>query len=164
MMQQSGLMRQLLLAGVRAGRYELRTLSSISSRESVAQVVNRQLGRSKGTYQPTLDQALLVSDPACVITEATAPFRICHVNQAWVDLCGFTEGEAVGNTLSIIQGPSTSKATVFEMHQVIKNRQPGVFMLVNYQKNGTPFFNKLGILPVEQSGQVTHFMGLLQKL
>eukprot|EP01024_Parvocaulis_polyphysoides_P026626 TRINITY_DN2423_c3_g1_i5.p2 TRINITY_DN2423_c3_g1~~TRINITY_DN2423_c3_g1_i5.p2 ORF type:complete len:167 (-),score=5.35 TRINITY_DN2423_c3_g1_i5:305-805(-) len=159
-----GLLKQaVLLVGAQGSRYELRAISSISSRESVAQVAARVLG-TNNSYKPSLEQALQICEPACVVTEAQHPFRICHVNQAWVDLCGWSEGEAVGNTLKIIQGPSTSVDTKCEMHRIIKNRQQGVFLLVNYQKNGTPFFNKLGILPIEQGGQVTHFMGLLQKL
>eukprot|EP01025_Chloroclados_australasicus_P034845 TRINITY_DN3556_c0_g1_i1.p5 TRINITY_DN3556_c0_g1~~TRINITY_DN3556_c0_g1_i1.p5 ORF type:complete len:162 (+),score=9.85 TRINITY_DN3556_c0_g1_i1:375-860(+) len=144
-------------------RYVYRPISSMSARESAAQVAARLVGSLKSQI-PSLQQALQVTDHACVITEAQYPYRICHVNQAWADMCGWKPEEVVGNTLAMIQGPSTSMDTKSEMHRVIKNKQEGVFILVNYKKDGSPFFNKIGLIPLKKGSEVTHFMGLSQKL
>ena len=42
-----------------------------------------------------------------VISEATAPWRIIHANQAWCELCGYDEVEARGKPFAILHGPST---------------------------------------------------------
>lgn len=38
----------------------------------------------------------MASDEARVITEATPPFRITHVNAAWEELCGYRRAEVLG--------------------------------------------------------------------
>jgi len=53
-----------------------------------------------------------VSDVAQVFTLATPPFKITHVNNKWVQLCGFLAEEAVGRTCSLIQRPETTAGRV----------------------------------------------------
>ena len=45
-----------------------------------------------------MDEALRTNDLPQIITEATPPFTIVHVNAMWCQLCGFTAEEAVGRT------------------------------------------------------------------
>lgn len=105
------------------------------------------------------------SQQARVITEARPPFRITYVNDAWVGLCGFSSQEAVGNSLSILQGHRTAHEELQRIHQQTIDRQLDQmsFNLINYKKNGNEFSNHLRIVPLRgKNNEVTHFLGVLE--
>ena len=60
-----------------------------------------------------LEQAALsdASPEARVFTEPRPPYRIVHVNQAWLQATGYTADEAVGKTCAILQGSDTCERT-----------------------------------------------------
>ena len=113
----------------------------------------------------TLDDALRPSRRAIVITEATAPYRIVDVNDAWVDLCGYTYLESKGKKLGdLLKGPATdTRATTAMMHQLLHGEEVGT-TLVNYTKSGRSFRNRLRAGPLLEGDRVTHFVGILQEV
>ena len=104
------------------------------------------------------------SDEAQLFTSAQPPYPIVAVNAAWTRLCGYTESEALGQTCKMLQGPSTSRGAIDQLHVELRG-QPRPFMtrLLNYTKSGDPFINYLTIEPcTDASGTVTHFRGTLR--
>ena len=73
----------------------------------------------------------------CVLSKPNG--EILHVNEAWTNLCGFSQSEACGQTFAILQGPSTDwiRAKAFVQHLHAFNSAE--CQLVNYTKDGTPF-------------------------
>ena len=70
----------------------------------------------------SLEQAVresITSDVAHVFTKVEPPFRITHVNPAWVNLCGFSEQEAIGQTCRILQGPETDVEALRALHAAV---------------------------------------------
>ena len=53
---------------------------------------------------------------AQVFTEATPPFKICHANNAWSLLCGYSVPEVLGKTCKILQGPETDPDRLRDLH------------------------------------------------
>eukprot|EP00978_Attheya_sp_CCMP212_P044050 scaffold298867_cov71-Attheya_sp.AAC.1 len=87
---------------------------------------------------------------ALVVTTAVSPHTIVHVNQAWLDLCGFsTRQEAKGQTFSIIQGPESN---TFEAANIVRRchetLQPQEAYMVNYTASGERFINHVTIGPL----------------
>ena len=93
----------------------------------------------------TLTSALKPSSEARVITEATRPFRITHVNDAWVSLCGFTASEACGQTLRCLQGKETNPETVAQLVEDCNELKPTSMEVTNYDKEGRTFRNFLQV-------------------
>ncbi len=93
----------------------------------------------------TLQQALKPSHEARVITEATRPFRITHVNEAWTKLCGFNPEEACGRTLRMLQGEDTDVATVNELVKDCVEQKATSMEVTNYDKQGRKFRNFLQV-------------------
>lgn len=130
----------------------------------------RQLQHASGAKEVllapnTVEGALRHSHDARVITEATRPFRITHVNAAWTELCGFTAEEAYGKTLSLIQGPKTDPDTVAKLCQDCDHGRASSMKTVNYTKQGEEFNNYLQIFPLtssSSSGDVSHLLGVLK--
>jgi len=112
-----------------------------------------------------LKAALLPSPQARVITEVQPPFRITHVNAAWEGLCGFSQSEALGKTLEMLQGPETLSRDLELINARVLKREDVSMVLVNYKKNGSSFVNHLRVVPLTAgpgSTEVTHMMGVLE--
>eukprot|EP00814_Leptocylindrus_danicus_P001593 CAMPEP_0116035150 /NCGR_PEP_ID=MMETSP0321-20121206/20128_1 /TAXON_ID=163516 /ORGANISM="Leptocylindrus danicus var. danicus, Strain B650" /LENGTH=306 /DNA_ID=CAMNT_0003511791 /DNA_START=1 /DNA_END=921 /DNA_ORIENTATION=+ len=139
--------------------HEMTALLSLDSNKDKCKggdVMPQTLGEA---LQPCITQAR-------VITETDVPFRITHVNSVWEDLCGYSSEESTGCTLEMLQGPETDRAAITAlMNQLYSGEEAGC-LLVNYKKCGTRFLNRLRVAPLkdEHTGQVTHFIGVLQEV
>ena len=116
------------------------------------------------SFPRTYAEALKNTSDAVVVTEAQAPFKICHVNDAWVRLCGFSQQEAVGKTLAMLQGPETAPVSVASVVDASARGHATAALLTNYTKAGAPFANFLRVYPLSEGddGRVTHLLGVLQ--
>jgi len=108
----------------------------------------------------------MTSKEAIVITETKKPFRIVHVNDPWVELCGYSCQEAEGETLgSLLKGPETDNlATTLLISHLLAGQEAGA-VLTNYAKDGRRFRNRLRVGAMHEDGtNPTHFVGLLQEI
>jgi PAS domain S-box-containing protein len=124
---------------------------------------------SKPVITPnTLQQALKPSHEARVITEATRPFRITYVNEAWTQLCGFSPEEACGRTLRMLQGEDTDNSTVNDLVKDCVEQKATSMEVTNYDKQGRKFRNFLQVYPLSDTsnsaGETSHFLGVLSPL
>lgn len=121
----------------------------------------------------TLQMALRNTSEARVITTAEPPFIITHVNDAWVNLCGFTPEESCGKPLAMLQGPETDLGVVKALcADAVANRASSM-NVTNYRKSGEKFSNFLRIYPLVSEGSsssssnasqaTSHFLGVLQR-
>jgi PAS domain-containing protein len=107
----------------------------------------------------TMPQALEEHRQAIVVTEATPPFQIVHVNDVWTGLCGWSMDECRGKTLSLLQGRETELSAVTSlMNQLLRGEEGGV-VLTNYTKEGRRFRNHLRVAPCDGL-----FVGVLQEI
>ena len=126
----------------------------------------REEHRGEPPLPQTLDDALTNSDPrAIVVTEAQAPFRIVDVNDAWVDLCGYTREEVRNHSLKMIQGPATRNTAIKTMINQLLAGQETSSLLTNYTKTGRKFYNRVRAGPLFNANEtVTHFVGILEEV
>ena len=86
---------------------------------------------------------------------------ISYANHGFSEMTGFSESEIIGRTCSFVQSESTDKQTRNEIRAACKN---GTFFrgeILNFKKDGTPFWNELTIEPMRNSaGQVEGFIGI----
>lgn len=126
----------------------------------------REEHRGEHPLPRTLEDALNNSDPrAIVVTEAQAPFRIVDVNDAWVDLCGYTREEVRNHSLKMIQGPATRNTAIKTMMNQLLAGQETSSLLTNYTKTGRKFYNRVRAGPLFNANEtVTHFVGILEEV
>ena len=87
----------------------------------------------------TVAMAQTQSKEARVITANQPGNPIVHVNGAWTKLCGFTQEESEGKSLSILQGPGTDGETVGKLMEDINQGHPTSMTVTNYNKEGNSF-------------------------
>jgi signal transduction histidine kinase len=60
-----------------------------------------------------------------------------------------------------LQGKETDPAATESIRSALHEVRPITIELMNYRKDGTPFWNKVSITPVrDESGRLTHFVGI----
>lgn len=92
---------------------------------------------------------------AIVITTSHEPHTIVHVNDAWMELCGYTMDESMNRTFKdLLHGPDTNHEHASSIaRKVFDTNTCQDAYLVNYTKEGRRFYNHLSIGPLyfEQS-------------
>jgi PAS domain S-box-containing protein len=94
-----------------------------------------------------------------LITDPRQPDNpIVFANDAFVHLTGFPREEVIGRNCRFLQGPETSRASVHKMREAIAAREDVFVELLNYRKDGEPFWNSVFISPVkDESGEAVFF-------
>ena len=105
----------------------------------------------------TMDEApvgITVADP----NQPDEP--LIYVNEAFERMTGYAKHEALGRNCRFLQGAETDPEAVSEVRDAIDNDRPVSVELINYRKNGEPFWNQLDLAPVrDDDGEVTHYVG-----
>ena len=97
---------------------------------------------------------ITVVDP----TRPDAPLVYC--NQAFRNMTGYADEELLGRHYSLLQGPGTDPAAAEAIRNALETGQPVSVEILNYRKDGTPFWNALSIRPIHDAeGQVRWFVG-----
>jgi len=74
---------------------------------------------------------------------------------------GYTIDDVIGKNCRILQGEKTDKKTVDFMRAHLKRGEGCQVMILNYRKNGAPFWNCLSIQPLlDREGRITRFVGI----
>lgn len=118
-------------------------------------------------FASQLEAVLLDTSSNIVVTKATPPFAIVHVNDAWCELCDMKREEVVGKqSLNCIQGPLTDGTIVrTAMDRLLTQNEPVEMILTNYKKGGHPFINRVEIEPLaDSSGTARYFVGRLNEV
>ncbi|KAG0466221.1 hypothetical protein HPP92_017801 [Vanilla planifolia] len=103
----------------------------------------------------TLQQTFVVSDakkPDCPIMYASAGF---------FTMTGYSMKEVIGRNCRFLQGPKTDQTEVAKIREAIRTGKSYCGRLLNYKKNGTPFWNLLTVTPIkDNNGNVIKFIGM----
>ncbi|MBG9388405.1 sensor domain-containing protein [Caenimonas aquaedulcis] len=100
-----------------------------------------------------------------IITEA-GPFsapgpRIVFVNEAFERRTGYTPQEVMGKTPRLLQGPNTQRKELDRIRAAMEQWQPVRVDLINYKKNGEPFWVDLEVSPVwDKERRLTHWVAV----
>jgi diguanylate cyclase (GGDEF)-like protein/PAS domain S-box-containing protein len=125
---------------------------------------NRTLETLQQTFQDRnlLTSAIANLNTGLVITDPNLPNNpIIFVNPGFTKITGYTAEEAIGRNCRFLQGAGTDQAAIQQIQAAIAVSQSVTCTLLNYRKDGTPFWNELMISPVFNSeGTLTHFIGL----
>lgn len=85
---------------------------------------------------------------------------IIYANEAFERLTGYTVQEVLGKNCRFLQGDQRDQAGLGLIRQALRERRPLQVTLKNFRKDGTLFYNELTLFPVEQHGQVRHYVGI----
>jgi len=82
------------------------------------------------------------------ITEADPPYRVLSVSDGWHHLTGFTRNDAIGRSLSFLQGAETETEAIATLMRAVKAENSVAVRLTNYTKSGRKFVHQLLVEPL----------------
>lgn len=109
-----------------------------------------------------LERALGATSEGITIADARRPDQpIIFANRGFERLTGYSPEAILGRNCRFMQGPDTDAAAVREIRTAVQDGRACTVELLNYRKDGLPFWNRLSITPIHDAdGEVTHFIGV----
>ncbi len=125
---------------------------------------------SRESAQTSLDRireiAIENAREGITIADARQPgCPLIFVNRGFTLTTGYEADEVIGKNCRFLQGPETCHDEVDKMRKAIASHTACQHDLLNYRKDGTPFWNRLSITPIcDVSGVVSHFVGIQEDI
>ena len=112
---------------------------------------------------PELLEPLHRPEVAVVITNARE--QIEWVSEGFFHMTGYRPEEAAGRKPDFLQGEETDRATVKHIRQNLDAQKPTEGVLVNYRKEGEPYFCKVAITPLfNKENELVNFIAVEEKV
>lgn len=110
-----------------------------------------------------LSQAVEQSPESIMITDTDA--RIEYVNQAFIDVTGYSLAEALGQNPRILQSGQTPQDTYGELWATLAQGELWSGELCNKRKNGDVYFEFARIAPIHQpDGRISHYLAIKEDI
>eukprot|EP00520_Triparma_pacifica_P020317 CAMPEP_0118652514 /NCGR_PEP_ID=MMETSP0785-20121206/11358_1 /TAXON_ID=91992 /ORGANISM="Bolidomonas pacifica, Strain CCMP 1866" /LENGTH=404 /DNA_ID=CAMNT_0006545035 /DNA_START=73 /DNA_END=1287 /DNA_ORIENTATION=+ len=128
---------------------------------------DHSIGSSAYTTEDTKFAASLRTSQACFcISDPSLPdCPIVYASPGFCEVTGYDMAEALGRNCRFLQGPGTSLEKVGQLRESIRNGQDVSVTLLNYRKDGTPFWNSLFVASLmDTSGNVVNHIGVVTEV
>eukprot|EP00249_Psilotum_nudum_P023381 c28852_g1_i3 orf=777-4040(+) len=109
-----------------------------------------------------LKHALETFQQTFVVSDATKPdYPILYASAGFFSMTGYTSREVIGRNCRFLQGDGTDPNDVATIREALAEGKQYCGRILNYKKDGTPFWNLLTIAPVkDEDGNVLKFIGM----
>lgn len=109
--------------------------------------------RSAESTMRFLVHAVASSHEGITITERSDKGeRIIYANEGFAKLTGYERSEIRGRDWSFLQGPNTNPEHLEALGKAIGKGSTATVEILNYRKNGAPFWNRVSVTPVPEVG------------
>lgn len=121
-------------------------------------------GKERGIPRVSEDlkDALSTFQQTFVVSDATKQdYPIMYASAGFFKMTGYTSKEVIGRNCRFLQGADTDPEDVAKIREVLQSGGTYCGRLLNYKKDGTPFWNLLTISPIkDENGKVLKFIGM----
>ena len=112
-------------------------------------------GLDMATTLERIQQSFVIADPSL----PDSP--IVFASDGFLDFTGYTREEILGRNCRFLQGPRTDRRAVNEIRKAIDEGSECTVRLLNYTKQGKPFWNMFTMAPVrDEQGNVRFYAGV----
>ncbi|WJY26852.1 MULTISPECIES: PAS domain-containing protein [Sporosarcina] len=107
----------------------------------------------QSTQNQLLEAMLDGSRVAALVTDPAQPDNpIIYANRTFERMTGYPMEETLGRNCRFLQGPETDPSTIERLRQAIADKTTITVVLKNYRKDGSLFWNRLTVSPMEADG------------
>ncbi|KAL9029464.1 MAG: hypothetical protein Q9196_002286 [Gyalolechia fulgens] len=101
-----------------------------------------------------------LGDCFCLTDPAKGDNPIVYASDGFVGVTGYSRAEIVPRNCRFLQGNYTDKTATRRLKASIDAKEESVELLLNYKKNGEPFWNLLYVAPLfDANGRVKFYIG-----
>ncbi|KAE8667621.1 Protein TWIN LOV 1 [Hibiscus syriacus] len=103
-----------------------------------------------------------LSDNFTITDPSISGHPLVFASRSLLKMLSYSREEVIGQNGNIFQGPKTNRRTVMEIREAIREERGIQVNLVNYRKDGTPFWMLFHMSPVfgKEDGRVIHFVAV----
>lgn len=87
---------------------------------------------------------------------------VVYANDAFYKMIGYSEEETLGRNGRFLHGEKTALEAKEKIRQCVDASKSGIVEIVNYRKNGTPFWNEITVQPLSFPERNFNFTLMLQ--
>ncbi|KAL6640632.1 hypothetical protein ACP70R_021755 [Stipagrostis hirtigluma subsp. patula] len=133
-----------------------------SARTSGSSFDDRAAAKGLPRVSEELRAALSAFQQTFVVSDATRPDHpILYASAGFFNMTGYSSKEVVGRNCRFLQGSGTDPAEIAKIRQALAAGSNYCGRVLNYKKDGTPFWNLLTIAPIkDEDGRVLKFIGM----
>jgi diguanylate cyclase (GGDEF)-like protein/PAS domain S-box-containing protein len=107
------------------------------------------------------DSALGAISQGVLISDARG--HVTYMNRACEEITGYSTRDLTGRTAGLLQGPGTDPDIRRVLRAAFELAYPFHGEILNYRKDGTPFWNELSVTPVfDEPGVPAQFVGVMR--
>nr|AML78254.1 putative LOV domain-containing protein [Cannabis sativa] len=109
-----------------------------------------------------LKDALSAFQQTFVVSDATKPdYPILYASAGFFKMTGYTSKEVIGRNCRFLQGSGTDPEELAKIRESLEAGSSYCGRMLNYKKDGTPFWNLLTIAPIkDETGKILKFIGM----
>jgi PAS domain S-box-containing protein len=125
--------------------------------------IENAIRRSKMNERLRLLESVIVNaNDAMIIAIANGKVpEIMYVNQAFIEMSGYSESEVQKKGFGIFVGEETDRAEVQRIANAFRDYESVKSELIFYRKNETPYWVGISIVPLkDKNGKTTHFVSI----
>ena len=112
-------------------------------------------GLDMATTLERIQQSFVIADPSL------PDCPIVFASDGFLDFTGYTREEILGRNCRFLQGPRTDARAVREIRRAVDEGEECTVRLLNYTKQGKPFWNMFTLAPVrDETGKIRFFAGI----
>ena len=112
-------------------------------------------GLDMATTLERIQQSFVIADPSL------PDCPIVFASDGFLDFTGYTREEILGRNCRFLQGPRTDARAVREIREAVDQGDECTVRLLNYTKQGKPFWNMFTLAPVrDETGRIRFFAGI----
>lgn len=110
------------------------------------------------------DRAIQAASQGILISDCCQPDNpIIFANAGFEQITGYRSDEVIGRNCRFLQGRDTDPETTALLREAIADGRACAVEILNYRKDGAPFWNALSLNPVhDDAGALTHYVGIQQ--
>ena len=115
----------------------------------------------RGVWQIIQKGFAYVSDAITIADFRLPDNPLIYVSPGFYKVTGYHSAEVIGHNCRFLQGPDTSEEAIDKIRAATSTGDHLTLELLNYRKDGTPFWNRLSLIPVlDEKELVTHYIGI----
>lgn len=120
-----------------------------------------RVGRAVSSPARWVLDLIEASPIASVVSDPRLPDNpLVAVNDAFVELTGYSKEECVGRNCRFLSGSGTEPWLTEKIKEGVRDRKAVLVEILNYKKDGSPFRNAVLVAPIfEEGDELTYFLG-----